>query len=502
MHRYRIVAQTSVILFIISLVLAAPILVQEIHEVHANEMGVAEDVAVKRKKRYMSDSESEAAPSGSTPLPSNPDAVASPPSNPDVVASPQHSSHSSLSDGSTSSGYPSPYLSSGSSGSGYSWLLERPPRLHLPASLIQSPSPYPSSSGLSGLPRPVPLAIPSPHIPRPSSPASPMIQHPEWMQDLVPEIPPSFPLPPTVPLDESAYSHHSSSGSSDMRLTEWLQDLVPGLPSHPYLPLLHDFSPEGIAEPLPIPPMEPEASSPPHLPWWYEFPAEMWESWLSRSSSGSEASSFGVPPHAGLDTEIPPSPQHSGTDDSDRATSENYSPTNLFTPSHHSSSSSSSDGYSEESVPTQFSSASDGSLPSHYFSASDEDESAPMMPDSERLAQSHHLTTDESPPVPTQYSSASDGSLPLHYFSGSNEDESSPIMPEELAQAHHLTTDESPPSPPSPPTETSPDKAEFFDKAMMKKIGIVAGALIAGGTIAGIVGSQIKHHEHRDCPDS
>jgi hypothetical protein len=36
----------------------------------------------------------------------------------------------------------------------------------------------------------------------------------------------------------------------------------------------------------------------------------------------------------------------------------------------------------------------------------------------------------------------------------------------------------------------------------MKKIGIAAGAVIAGGTIAGIVASWIKHHKHRDFPDS
>jgi hypothetical protein len=37
----------------------------------------------------------------------------------------------------------------------------------------------------------------------------------------------------------------------------------------------------------------------------------------------------------------------------------------------------------------------------------------------------------------------------------------------------------------------------------MKKARIVvAGMAIAGGTIAGIVASKIKHHEHRDFPDS
>ncbi|KAI0271856.1 hypothetical protein BGY98DRAFT_1189533 [Russula aff. rugulosa BPL654] len=45
------------------------------------------------------------------------------------------------------------------------------------------------------------------------------------------------------------------------------------------------------------------------------------------------------------------------------------------------------------------------------------------------------------------------------------------------------------------------DKSEFFNKNMMKKIGIVVGALIVSGTIVGTVGSQ-KHHKHRDCQDS
>jgi hypothetical protein len=79
-------------------------------------------------------------------------------------------------------------------------------------------------------------------------------------------------------------------------------------------------------------------------------------------------------------------------------------------------------------------------------------------------------------------------------------------MPEGLAQSHDLTLDGPPASPPSPPTsdstETPPDNAEIFDKNVMKKAGIVAGVVIAGGTIAGIVASEIKHHEHRDFPDS
>jgi hypothetical protein len=62
-----------------------------------------------------------------------------------------------------------------------------------------------------------------------------------------------------------------------------------------------------------------------------------------------------------------------------------------------------------------------------------------------------------------------------------------------------LASDELAPSP--PPTETPPDDARFFNKNMIKKLKIVAGVVIVGGIISGIVGSQIKHRD-RDYQDS
>jgi hypothetical protein len=126
-----------------------------------------------------------------------------PPSSPDAMASPQHST---LSDGSTSSGYPTPHLSSASSASGYSWLLDRPPRL--------SPHrPHPSGSG-------PPLA---PEIP--SSPPLPLLLQglPSPSSSGSSEIPPSpqhtwsdqGPTGTFYPSDRFAPSHHPSSLSSD-----------------------------------------------------------------------------------------------------------------------------------------------------------------------------------------------------------------------------------------------------------------------------------------------
>jgi hypothetical protein len=129
MHRYRIVSQISFIFSIPDLVLSAPRIVQGIHGARGDEMIVAEDVAVMSKKRR----ELDAAPDRSMSPRSSPNAVSSPP-------------HLSSLDGSTSSGYPAPHLSSDESISGYSWMLVRPSRPslspHPPASLYESASPH------------------------------------------------------------------------------------------------------------------------------------------------------------------------------------------------------------------------------------------------------------------------------------------------------------------------------------------------------------------------
>lgn len=154
MHWYRIVAQVFFILSILDIVLATPIVVQDIvHEARVDDTVVAEDVPAIPNEPEDLDAPSDQ-PTSPTPTPT-PDAMEAPsdrptPSTPpsDVMASPQHSS---LSDGSTSSGYPIPHLSSDSSDSGYSWMLDRTPRLspHPPASLHLSISPSPSGSGSS-----------------------------------------------------------------------------------------------------------------------------------------------------------------------------------------------------------------------------------------------------------------------------------------------------------------------------------------------------------------
>ena len=174
MHRYRIVVRIYLILSILNLVLAAPVVVQRIHEVRADdlpdlEMGATaavEDVEAMPGELEAA-SNRPTSPPGSPPSPnampspqhSLDGSVPPPPLSPNAMPSPQHSLDGSMSppaspqhsldgsvpppplspnampspqhslDGSATSGYPTPHLSSASSASGYSWMLERLPRL-------------------------------------------------------------------------------------------------------------------------------------------------------------------------------------------------------------------------------------------------------------------------------------------------------------------------------------------------------------------------------------
>src|SRR3984885_14288896 len=91
MHQHRIVAQISLALSILNLVLAAPIVVRE---TRGDVVVVAEDVAAMPKKWRALEAASDESVSSHLSQ--------------DGIVSPQHSY---LSDGSTSSGYPTPHLS-------------------------------------------------------------------------------------------------------------------------------------------------------------------------------------------------------------------------------------------------------------------------------------------------------------------------------------------------------------------------------------------------------
>jgi hypothetical protein len=340
MHRYRIVAQISLILSILNLVLAAPIAVQETHEAPGgDETVVAEGMA--------SD-------------------LSTPPSpflTPDTMASPHYSSSSSfLPDGSTSSGYSSPYLSQGKSVSGdaYTWMLERPPRLNLnpPASLYESISPHPQNPGSLEIPipesyhemAPVPPSVPawlqgvpSPH---PSDSGSLDTGIPEWYYEMAGEIPPSS-HPPSS-LHESASP--PSSVSSEIALPDWYYEMAPEIPpsSHPPSSLHESASPPSSVSSEIAPP-----------DWYYDMAGEIPPS----------------PQHPAPQLPVSPLPSPLG---SDRSSTESFYPSDGFTPSRHPSSVSTeslswygSPSISDGSMSTPYLSASGGSLSSHYFSGPD-----------------------------------------------------------------------------------------------------------------------------------
>ena len=456
MHRYRIIAQISLILSILNLILAAPMVLQEIHEARGDDSKSKTAVAEPEDVPVMPEKPDELEAT-STPLPPSSDSMASP-------------QHSSLSDGSTSSGYPTPYLSSASSDSvsRYWWLLDRPPRLNLdiPASLQE---PAPSTSGTSEVP--LPASLHESASPQPSSSPLPAPLHASE------SLQPSSSLPP-APLHESTSHQPSSSpppeslhesappGSPELPFPAWyMHGLVPHRPQSPSgsgpsgwwewtppRPSSSGSGPSEIPRPMEYLELPPGITQSHHLLDWLHglvpqiLQSPAWWEWPTPhpSQAGSESSEISPPPG------------------SDWGTSVTYSPQDRFTPSHHLSSPASTDLMSDESMSTVYSSASGGSLSSHYYSASGES-------------------------LSSHYYSASGESVPSHHS-----------VAEGLSPS--LAPDGPPPSPTSPPTETPPDDVGFFNKNVMKKIKIAAGVTIIGGIIiASITGSQIKN---RDCQDS
>ena len=365
MHRYRTVAQISLILSILNLIFAAPIAVREIRETRRFEMAVKEDVAAMAKPNKWPKLEA---------VDLSPRAIPNVMASTGAIASPgamTSSEHGSLSEASISETYPTPPLSSDSSDSGsrYLWLLNaqnEPPNLR--PQLHDSAPPHLSSTGLEtppsppgGWQEPTPsLSLLHPPLQLPRTRISPFSL-------LFPSTGPVFlgPLPPPPPV-----AHR----------------LPPPPPPHPLLP--------------------------------------------DPSSSGTSAPS-----------EIPPSPQHMG---SDLAPTETYSLPHGSTP-----------------LPEP---RSGGPVPSHNPTP---DGSMPLPePMSGGPVPSHNPTPDGSMPLPEPIPG---GPVPLR----------------------------------NPTPEVPPDNAGFFNKNVMKKVGIVAGTVIVGSTIAAsILASHSKHHKHRDSQDS
>ncbi|KAI0271861.1 hypothetical protein BGY98DRAFT_187729 [Russula aff. rugulosa BPL654] len=209
MHRYRVVAQISLILSILNLVLAAPIVVQRTHEARRDKIVLAADVPKKWRKLEAVDLSPRVIPDAmaSTGAMASPDAIASP----GAMASPEHGSSSEESIG---SGYHTPPSSlsphSPGSASGYLRLFPdlgqyEPPHLNpqpgspevpsspppeelTPLSQHHSPLRLPADIQLS--PLLIPTHLHPPFLPLPPLPAPP--SHPPALS--------SSPPPPLLPL--------------------------------------------------------------------------------------------------------------------------------------------------------------------------------------------------------------------------------------------------------------------------------------------------------------
>ena len=138
MHRYRIAAQISLVLSILNFVLGAPVrIVPEIPEASNDSPPSLDTMGSPQHPPSL-----EGYPDSDPPAsPQHPPSVEGSPHS-DTVPSPERSPSS---DKATSSGYPTPHLSSFSTVSGNSWMLERPPRL----SPGRPPTPYASASDKS-----------------------------------------------------------------------------------------------------------------------------------------------------------------------------------------------------------------------------------------------------------------------------------------------------------------------------------------------------------------
>ena len=357
MHRCRTVAQISLILSVLNLVLAAPILVQEIHEARRDEMVVAEDVAAVPKWSRME----------------APDPDLSPDASPHAMAFPERASPS---EASMSSGYyPSPPLSPGSpdSGSRYLWLLDRPQLLGLqpPASLHESASTHPSSLGPPEIPLPELQGLALEDIP--SSPGSP----PSRWQGLIDPAPIPHPHPP-VPVP-----HTSSSGSSapsrQLMWSDWL-------PTETYYSLPHRPSPWHNSDGS-MPSLESISGElqPSHDPMPEEL-APLHHLASDESMPSLEISGESQPSHDPLPEEL--APLHHSALDGSMPSLESIS----------GGSEPSRDPMPEGLAPS-YHSASDGSMPSLESISGGSGPLHDPMP--EGLAPSHHLTSvtsDGSPP--------------------------------------------------------------------------------------------------------
>jgi hypothetical protein len=124
-----------------------------------------------------------------------------------------------------------------------------------------------------------------------------------------------------------------------------------------------------------------------------------------------------------------------------------------------------------------------------------ETETAETHSPPERFTPSHHPTSlslmgpasiswHHDRPTYTPYASASSASLSSHYYTASDG----------LGPSPNTISEGLPPSP--------LEDAKSFNKNIMKKLKIFGGVAIVGGIIAGIAGSQISKHKHRDFRDS